>query len=43
MINYKVGFPGGLTGKNLPANAEHVGSIPASGRSPGEGNSDPFP
>ena len=38
MINYKVGFPGGLTGKNLPANAEDVGSIPGSGRSPGEGN-----
>ena len=28
--------------KNLPANAEDVGSIPASGRSPGEGNSYPL-
>ena len=42
MINYKVGFPGGLRGKNLPANAEDVGSIPAPGRSPGEGNGDAF-
>ena len=24
--------------KNLPANAEELGSIPGSGRSPGEGN-----
>ena len=28
--------------KNLPANAKDVGSIPESGRSPGEGNSNPL-
>ena len=28
--------------KNLPANAGDVGSIPESGRSPGEGNVNPF-
>ena len=34
----KLGFPGGSAVKNPPANAGHVGSIPESGRSPGEGN-----
>ena len=28
--------------KNLPANAEDADSVPASGRSPGEGNSNPL-
>ena len=28
--------------KNLPANAGDVGSIPGSGRSPGEGNENPL-
>ena len=28
--------------KNLPANAEDSGSIPGSGRSPGEGNGNPL-
>jgi len=28
--------------KNLPANEEDVGSIPGSGRSPGEGNGNPL-
>ena len=28
--------------KNLPTNAEDAGSIPGSGRSPGEGNGNPF-
>ena len=28
--------------KNLPANAGDVGSIPRSGRAPGEGNGNPF-
>ena len=28
--------------KNLPANAEELGSIPGSGRSPGEGNGKPL-
>jgi len=31
-------FPGGSVVKNLPANAVDEGSIPGSGRSPGEGN-----
>ena len=34
-------FPGGSAVKNPPANAD-VGSIPGSGRSPGEGNSNPL-
>ena len=37
-----VGFPGGSVVKNPPANAEDVGSIPGSGRSPGEGNGNPL-
>ena len=36
-IHHK-GFPGGSVVKNPPANAEDAGSIPGSGRSPGEGN-----
>ena len=32
----------GQTVKNLPANAGDVGSIPGSGRSPGEGNDNPL-
>ena len=36
------GFPGGTVVKNLPANTEDVSLIPESGRSPGEGNSNPF-
>ena len=35
-------FPGGAVVKNPPTNAENVGSIPALGRSPGEGNGNPF-
>ena len=31
-------FPGGSAVKNPPANERDVGSIPGSGRSPGEGN-----
>ncbi len=31
-----------LVVKNLPANAGDVGSIPGSGRSPGEGNGNPL-
>ena len=34
-----VGFRGGSVLKNLPANAGDTGSVPGSGRSPGEGNS----
>ena len=38
----KVGFPGGSVVKSLPANAGDADSIPGSGRSPGEGNSNPL-
>ena len=37
-----MGFPGDSVVKNLPANAEDMGSIPASGRSLGEGNGKPL-
>ena len=37
-----VGFPGGSAKKNLPANARDAGSIPGSGRSPGEGDGNPL-
>ena len=33
-----IGFPGGLEVKASASNAGDLGSIPASGRSPGEGN-----
>ena len=36
------GFPGGSVVKNLPSNAGDAGSIPGSGRSPGEGNGNPL-
>ena len=39
--NYK-GFPGGSVGKESACNAEEPGSIPGLGRSPGEGNGNPF-
>ena len=35
-------FPGGSVAKNPPDNAGGMGSIPGSGRSPGEGNGNPF-
>ena len=35
-------FPGGLVVKNLPANTGDVNSVPGWGRSPGEGNGNPF-
>ena len=37
-----VGFPGGSVVKNMPASAGDSGSIPESGRSTGEGNSNPL-
>ena len=40
-----MGFPGGASGKNLPANAGDIrdaGSIPGSGRSPGGGHDNPL-
>ena len=36
------GFPGGSDGKESACNAEDLGLIPGSGRSPGEGNGDPL-
>ena len=36
------GFPGGSNGKESACNAEDLGSIPESGRSPREGNGHPF-
>ena len=42
-MNYVQDFPGGAVVKNLPTNAENMGSIPKSGRSPGEGNGKPTP
>ena len=35
-------FPRGAVVKNLPANAGDVGSVPGSGKSPGEGNGYPL-
>ena len=37
-----MGFPGGSVVKNLFANAGDMGSIPGSGRPPGEGNGNPL-
>ena len=34
----KLGFPGGLDGKESTCHARDLGPIPGSGRSPGEGN-----
>ena len=36
-----LGFPGGSVVRNLPAKQD-TGSIPGSGRSPGEGNGNPL-
>ena len=38
-----MGFPGGSDSKESTGNAEHLGSTPGSGRSPGEGNANPPP
>ena len=35
------GFPGGSAGKASACNVGDLGSIPGSGRSPGEGNGNP--
>ena len=37
-----IGLPRWLSGKEPPANAGDMGSIPGSGRSSGEGNSNSF-
>ena len=39
---YTLHFLGVSVVKNLPANAGDMGSIPGSGRSPGEGNGNPL-
>ena len=36
-----MGFPGGSDSKESVSNAGDLGSIPGSGRSPGEGNGNP--
>ena len=41
-IQRTLGFHGGSAVKNPPANAGDAGSIPRSGRSPGEGNGNPL-
>ena len=38
----QLGFPGGSVVKNPPANAENMGWISGSERSPGEGNGNPL-
>ena len=38
----QLGFPGGSVVENLPANAEDMGLIPGSRRSPGRGNGNPL-
>ena len=38
----KGGFPGGSVIKNPPVNSRDTGSVPGSGRSPGEGNGNPL-
>ena len=42
LVCQTLGFPSGLVVKNPPANAEDMGSIPGSGRSPGGGNDNPL-
>ena len=48
LLNHLQGFPGGSPVKNLPSMQEttyyagDMGSIPELGRSPGEGNGNPF-
>ena len=42
VLLYSMGFPGGSVIKNPPAIAGDKGSIPGSGRSPGEGNGNPL-
>ena len=41
-ITQDMGFPACSVAKDLPANAGDVGSIPESGKSPGEGNGNPL-
>ena len=39
---YAVGLPGGSDSKESACNAGDLGSVPGSGRSPGEGNGNPL-
>jgi len=39
---FQSNFPGGSVVKNMPAKAGDTGSIPRSGRFPGEGNGNPL-
>ena len=39
---YQLGFPGGSDSKESACNAGDLASIPGLGRSPGEGNGNPF-
>ena len=42
MSIYKKDFPGGSEGKAFACNVEDLGSIPRLGKSPGDGNGNPF-
>ena len=42
LISINVGFPGGSEGKAFACSAGDPGSIPVSGRSPGERNGNPL-
>ena len=41
-VIFSKGFPNGSNGKEFACNAGDPGSIPGSGRFPGEGNNHPF-
>ena len=42
LVAYILGFPGGSEAKASACNAGNQGSIPGSGRAPGEGNGNPL-
>ena len=42
MLDQAIGFPGGSDGQESACTAGDWGLIPGSGRSPGEGNGNPF-
>ena len=42
ILELNLGLPAGSVVKNLPASEGDTGSIPESGRSPGEGNGNTF-
>ena len=42
LLTASLGFPGGSDSKDSACSAGDPGSIPGSGRSPGEGNGYPF-